>query len=154
LPSTPDFQEHRTYVTPPLDKKGLYVILASAREDFAAGLNRVVGVNFLLTDLVLVTRADGGKVQVTALGGESGKPVAGTELILYRYDWQRRHYSAETQRTDAAGEYTLARADHHGSYFLVGRHGDDLTIAGDNLYFQAPAGERAASGALVYTDRS
>ena len=35
LPATPDFRDHRTHVTPPLERPGLYVIVASAREDFA-----------------------------------------------------------------------------------------------------------------------
>ena len=35
LPATPDYREHRTYVTPPLATPGAYVIVASSRPDFA-----------------------------------------------------------------------------------------------------------------------
>jgi len=34
LPATADYKPHRTFVTPPLEAPGLYVVVASAREDF------------------------------------------------------------------------------------------------------------------------
>jgi hypothetical protein len=154
LPATPDFQQHRTWITPPLDKKGLYVIVASVQPDFREKMNRLQGVNFLLSDLVLVHRSDAsGAAQVTAVSGESGKPIAGAEVFLYRYDYQRRHHVAESVKTDASGQHTFAVTGHSGSYFLVGRNGADLAVSGDSLYFNQPYREPKARGALIFTDR-
>ena len=54
LPATPDFKDHRTYVTPPLKTHGLWVVAASRREDFGESGNQVTGVNIIVTDLHLV----------------------------------------------------------------------------------------------------
>ncbi|HUK13506.1 MAG TPA: hypothetical protein VLW17_09405, partial [Thermoanaerobaculaceae bacterium] len=91
LPPTPDYRPHRTFVTPPPLRRGMYVIAASAREDFAAGDNRLESVAMLVGDLVLVTRQDEGEIEARVVSGETGAPVAGATVDLYRYDWQRGH---------------------------------------------------------------
>ena len=56
LPPTPDFRRHRTYVIPPLARPGLYIVVASARADFAEDHNRRSAVNLIVGDLVLISR--------------------------------------------------------------------------------------------------
>ena len=57
LPATPDFRQHRTFATILAERNGLYVVVASARGDFAEAGNRRTAVDVVVTDLVLVSRS-------------------------------------------------------------------------------------------------
>ena len=111
LPETPDFRSHRTFVTPPLERPGLHVIVASAREDFARGENRLQAVDLVVSDLVLVTRQEGGGDEVAVVSGATGAPVAGAEVTLYRADWQKGHERVATLETPARGAVTFRHTE-------------------------------------------
>jgi alpha-2-macroglobulin len=156
LPPTPDFRPHTTYVTPPMTAPGLYVVVASARQDFRPDGNHLEAVNLLLGDLVLLTRQqqDGG-YEATVRSGASGAAVAGAEVTLYRYDWRRGHRQVGSWTTGADGRAAIAvpQPSNEG-YFLLARHGEDLALDASYLRFVAPSPPREATAALVYTDRS
>lgn len=159
LPPTPDYETHTTYVVPPLSRPGLYVIAASSARDFSAAAlsGRSMAVNFLLTDLVLLTRrdADGGAA-VTVVSGATGAPVAGAEVSLYRYDWQQGHRVVAKAATGAAGEtsFSPVRSRADAPHFLLARLGDDLAVDPDGLWLSPRERERDRTAALVFTDRS
>ena len=77
LPPTPNYRRHRTYVTPPLARPGLYTIVASVRADFAEDHNRRSAVNLIVGDLVLISEGEGGGYEVTVRSGRTGRAVAG-----------------------------------------------------------------------------
>ena len=85
LPATTDYRSHATYVTPPMKEPGLYIVAASGAPSFGGRDFPLVAANFILSDLVLVTRAitasagDPNALEVQALSGETGKPLAGVE---------------------------------------------------------------------------
>jgi len=54
LPATPDYRPHRTFVVPPLTRKGLYLVAASAATPFGGKDFPVSAASFLVSDLVLV----------------------------------------------------------------------------------------------------
>ncbi len=156
LPATPDYELHRTFVTPPLPDPGFYLVLASPRADFAATDNSVVGVGFLRSDLVLVSQPmeAGTGVEVRVLSGATGRPLGGAEVSLWRYDWQTGHRKVETRKTGADGFARLADAETGGSHFLLARLGREagFDLSGMSFYQRSREGMRTAS--LVYTDRS
>lgn len=154
LPPTPDFRDHRTYVTPPLERSGLYVVVASTREDFAEPRNRLAAVNLLLGDLVLLAQPVDGGFDVRALSGRTGRPAAGAEVELWRFDWGKGHRRVRAATADADGRAELRWQAEGSPHFLVARHAGELTVDPSYLYPQrhTPPGDRRA--ALVYTDRS
>jgi uncharacterized protein YfaS (alpha-2-macroglobulin family) len=157
LPATPDFQSHRTYVTPPPSvKNGWYVIAASVRDDFREAHNRVFAVNFIATDLVIVTRPDAsGGEEARVVSGATGKPIAGAEVDLYRYDWQHHHTRVDSKRSDDNGLVSFAPSYDGGhSYFLLARKGDAIAVDLNYLYFSRPGTPSTTLASLVYTDRS
>src|SRR4029079_14531187 len=98
---------------------GLWVIAASARQDFAREGNGLLAANVVLGDLVLLTRPDRGGAEVTAVSGGTGAPVAGTEIWLYRYDWQKGHRRVETRTTGADGAVRFESGwDRQGAQIL------------------------------------
>ncbi|RPI98124.1 MAG: hypothetical protein EHM31_12285, partial [Candidatus Aminicenantes bacterium] len=61
LAKTSDFRDHRTYANlPETLSPGLYLVAASALEDFAGTGNKTIGLSVVVGDLVLVKREGGG----------------------------------------------------------------------------------------------
>ncbi|HEY1252964.1 MAG TPA: alpha-2-macroglobulin family protein [Thermoanaerobaculia bacterium] len=157
LPATPDFLMHRTFVTPPLAAPGVYVVIASFREDFAETRNRLNSVTMVVGDLVLLTRPESSAVEARVVTGD-GRPVEGADVWLYAYDWGqgRRHHRVEGKRSDASGlarfAYTAGRTEQ--SFFLVARRGKDYALDPSYLSLGVPRENGEETAALVYTDRS
>ena len=156
LPTTPDFRSHVTYVTPPLEQPGLYVVVASAREDFSKERNRRMAVNLLVTEMVLVSRHDGDALEVIVLSGTDGERQPGAEVALFRFDYKRGHRKIASRTTDDAGSTTFRlRRPRSDGHFLVARQAEDYALDARRLWFgeRQPPPETSTS-ALVYTDRS
>ena len=156
LPPTPDFEVHRTFVTPPMREPGFYVVLASARKDFGESDNVVVGTNLFLSDLVLVVRPESetGAVSARVLSGAAGTPVAGAEVALWRFDWREGHRRAEVKTSDADGAVTFAARDGGNTYHLLAKKGPHVTFDGQQVGFYRPGTPGRRTASLVYTDRS
>ena len=107
LPATPDFRDHRTFVTPPMTAPGLYVVVASAKPEFHATGNRRSSVNLIVGDLVLLAQRLDDGIAVRVVSGSSGRPVAGAAVELSKFDWNSGHEREQKETTDAAGEATL-----------------------------------------------
>ncbi len=160
LPATPDFETHRTFVTPPLSRTGYYVILASANKGFTKQLNQLKSVNVILTDLVLLVRHqyNARDIEVQVLSGKTGQAITGAEVDLYRYDWRQGHRRVSTLTTGPNGVARLQAPrdaeNAYNSYFLVARYSGDATINTNGVGFYSHEQSRPSSHCLVYTDRS
>ncbi len=155
LPATPDYRNHATYVTPPLQGPGGYVVVASARGDFRFEANQMVGLNMVIGDLVMVTRRIEGGWEVTARSGGSGLAVADAEISLYQADWRRGHVLQDRKTTGIDGRVRFTSfAGQHDRYFLFGRWRDNVAVDQSFLYGFTDSGRSLGSGAFVYTDRS
>jgi uncharacterized protein YfaS (alpha-2-macroglobulin family) len=157
LPATPDFLSHQTYVTPPLTRRGLHAIVASEGKDFATTRNRMVGVSFLATDLVLVDRATGaGEIEAQVLDGASGAPVPGVDVSLYsRGPRAARPTRRTVRKTDADGRVRFAgKLGARDDHFLVAKRGQDWAFDSDGMYLGPLAEPGEQTETLVYTDRS
>jgi hypothetical protein len=155
LPPTPDYREHRTFVTPPLERRGLWVIVASARSDFRPEANKLAAVNLMVSDLVLVSRPMHQAREVTVRSGARGEALGEVEVELWRFDWRQGHRLVDrgTSRTDGRVRFEQG-GDRHGSHFLLARHQGDIAL--DRTFFSFPKFQDppTRSGALVFTDRS
>ena len=166
LAETSDYRDHHTYANLPESlAPGLYLVAASAREDFSDAGNKLVGVAVVVGDLVLVKRAGGGTARVgtadvaggeeiLALSGATGRPLAEVTVDLYAFDWRKGHTKIESKKTDASGRVWFAPSARSGSYFLLARKGRDIAFDADYLYLQGQTGPRETRNTLIYTDRS
>jgi len=153
LPATPDYRLHKTFVIPPIERVGFYVIAASAREDFSRHDNQILAVNMVIGDLVMVTRQEQNKVEVNVLSGENGRPVPGVKVYLYKHDWNTKHHPVSVKTTGRAGTVDFRRSDSQ-SYFLLARKGKQLAIDPSYLYLYGYNKPRPVRSCLIYTDRS
>jgi alpha-2-macroglobulin len=148
LPATPDFDFHATWIVPPIDRPGGYLLVASSREDFA-GAEGLAAVRIILTDLVLVSRAvGGGKVEVLALSGATGEPLPGAEVRLYEIGGDR---ILGAGATGADGSLRFPLAPDQG-YRVLGRSGGGPARLG-TLGRSGPDRPEPVS-TLLYTDRA
>ena len=161
LAKASDYRDHQTYADLPATlAPGLYLVAASAREDFGGGANKMVGLSVVVGDLVLVKREGGGPTagaggeEVIAVSGATGRPLAGVTVDLYAFDWRKGHTKVGSKTTDAGGRVWFAPTARGGSYFLLARKGRDIAFDPDYLYLQTRTEPREERSALVYTDRS
>ena len=151
LPATPDYRLHSTFVVPRVGGPGLYLITASGEN------GPLVAASFFQSDLVLVSRTLSGlPLEVQTVSGASGKPLADTDVTLWRGSWNpQKIEKTAAVRTDASGFAHIAAPDDKQWYsrFLVARRGPHFALA-RNIWFSgtAPAPPEAAS--LLFTDRS
>lgn len=155
LPATPDFRSHRTFVTPDTDEPGLYLIVASARRDFAERRNRQSAVVLLIGDLVLICRKDPEELEVVARSGRNGERLPGAQIFLYHFDYRRGHRRVAGAITDADGEVRFERRPgRRERYFVMARLGEDVALDPQALSFLQEPKPAAHTSALIYTDRS
>jgi len=152
LPATPDYLQHDTYVTPPLERPSLYLVVASARRDFAAAANQRTALPLVVSDLVLV-RKDFAAPALTVRSGSAGEALAGVDVSLYRYDWQKGHAKVGTSVTDAVGDARFKDAARNQHYFAIARRGAEVALL-QSFYVGEPSPPQQDDRALVYTDRS
>ena len=153
LPPTPDFAIHTTYVVPPVQRRGAYLVVASARADFAKERNRRAAAALFLGDLVVQSQLSGDAFEIAALSGEDGHPVSGAEVRLYSGLWNGGQL-LRTETTGADGRLRLAINPQEYGYFVLARRGEDFALL-DSLSAWSPSSQEDDDGAtLVYTDRA
>ncbi len=155
LPATPDFRSHNTFSVPDLDQAGAYLVVASMRADFEEAGNLRVADNFILSDLVLVTRTIPGGYEVTARSGASGRALEGADISLYRYDYRKGHREMERQRSGDDGRVTFKHARwQREQYFVFAKRHADLALDTTRLHLSHEGSRGVSSSAMIYTDRS
>ena len=176
LPETTDLRPHRTFVTPPVDDIGLYLIIASRRLDFERRGNHMSAVVLNVSDLVvrLVNPSGMGNPEdagwtVHARSGADGEPVSGARIAVYRQDWQQGHRLAFETSTDEQGQAFVRAADlrgsergargRHQSHFIVASTGsgdslDQVHVPGSLFSHHRPSTPDRELRHLTYTDRS
>jgi alpha-2-macroglobulin len=156
LPNPGDYQLHKTFVVPPLPGPGLYVVLASARPDFAdADGNVVLGVNVIASDYVLLAQDDReANVDVLCVRGDVGAPVAGAEVSLLSLDWHKGHRVVARAKTDASGQASFPRQSSNSRCLVLGRCDGQWVVDPSQLYLYRQPEPDSRTQALIYTDRS
>lgn len=155
LPPTPDYRTHRTYLTPPLQAPGVFLLVASARRDFKPEGNQLIGLNLILSDLVLLTRRDEKGYEVTVRSGRSGQALAGVEVDIYRFDWRAGHQRLATATTDNEGRVRFdASGWDRNPRFLLARRGAEVALDATYLHQNREPQPAEQTSALIYTDRS
>ena len=138
-----------------MSEPGAYLVLASMRADFVDSNNVLIAENFLLSDLVLLTRKVSGGYEVTVRSGDSGRAVKGVDVSLYRFDYKRGHQEMERKRTGDDGRVDFDQARwKNDQFFIMARRIEELALDGNRLSLRQESDRGVSSSALLYTDRS
>ncbi len=155
LPATPDYQLHRTFVTPPIDRPGSYLLVASVREDFGDEENQISSVPLILGGLVVLARDphDGKGLEAIVLDGERGEPLSGAAVTLYKFvTWEDRE-PAGSATTDRQGRVRFGLGEANGQVLIARKDGK---VGFLQTYFREQEEKTDEDGVsvLVFTDRS
>jgi len=163
LPATTDYRSHATYVTPPMKEPGLYIVAASGAAAFGGRDFPLVAANFILSDLVLVTRAirvgagDPNAFEVQALSGDTGKPLSGVETVVFRSLWNPERIermASETTNAKGLALFESPQARSGGGIFVFARRGRDLALDMSVSSSYGASQPPKTSSSLLFTDRS
>src|SRR6266542_2878238 len=163
LPATTDYRLHATYVTPPMKEPGLYIVAASGAPVFGGRDFPLVAANFILSDLVLVTRAirvgagDPNAFEVEALSGDTGKPLSGVETVVFRSLWNPERIermASETTNAKGLALFESPQARSGGGIFVFARRGRDLALDMSVSSSYGASQPPKTSSSLLFTDRS
>ena len=171
LPATPDFQQHRTYVVPPLKttKPGAWMIAVSGKADFTESTNTLQTALYVVSDLVILKRSEaqsatnskGGRNGVSAVivSGATGVPLEGVKVDLYRYDWNKGHSLTQSVTTKPNGEASFRVTEFSdGGFFMIASRdtlrGPEVSPDPDSLYLYNTGRPIKRQKQLIYTDRA
>lgn len=162
-----DYQLHKTYVTPPIDKYGFYVIAAGYKPEFELSKdsdgnynvpkgNRIIASSMLFSPYVVVTNPRDNGWEVFVYEGSSGKPVEGAEVALYKFQYDTAPSRAQVQSSDNRGYvYFPSRDNDYLSYYVIVKKDNDFAYDPNSLYFGRSSTNREPQrGCFIYTDRS
>ncbi|TSC31642.1 alpha-2-macroglobulin [Corallococcus sp. Z5C101001] len=157
LPATPDFQMHRSFVTPPPLAPGVYVIVMSLREDFQQKNNRLISLPMSVSPWAVVTRKAGAsEAELRVLDGATGAGAPNVEVRMVTLDHVSRRFSLYGSRSDANGDVRVETRTHdsfENLLILVGR-GKNLMVYPGSLFLSPSYPSGPQEQTLVYTDRA
>ncbi|MEM7050913.1 MAG: MG2 domain-containing protein [Acidobacteriota bacterium] len=153
LEETVDFRLHAADIVPPLEAPGVYMIVASAAEDFGEEGNLRSAVYLTVGEPVLVSRLVEGQLEVEVRSGHDGRSLSGVRVDLYRHDWRSTPRRVSQKISDARGRLRFrTSADHH--QFLVARRGDEVAFDANALVYYGGEENEVRPATLVTTDRA
>lgn len=156
LPSTPDYRTHRTLVEPEVPHAGLWLIGASAREDFRDGSNQIVAQAAMFGDPVLLVsrQQDEHTWTVTVRSGSKGTLIEGAEVSLVRLDWRSGHRVVRTERTSRSGSVQFDASSWDHQHLVYAKVGTEIAVDFQQLHRVWVQGQGFDVGTLLYTDRA
>ncbi len=156
-----DYQLHNTEIVLPALKFGMYVILASPKNNFSIDRNAVAYANFAVTNLAYTQRPnDNGTTNVMVTHRETGKPLKGVKatVIVKEYNYTSGKYETkrmESYVTSEKGMFVVANKKSNRSFFLELKDGNDTYNSGNQLYqYRNDYKPEAATYTHFYTDRA
>jgi len=158
LPPTADYQERVEELPPPTDlKPGFYFLLASFDPAFGEADNQVHYTDFWVSNLALVVRSrwDDAQTQGFVLEANSGEPLAGAEVQLWRRDNRAGTWdTGPTVRTDKNGLFSIIEHASQSYALLATHEGQQLSTGND--YYGRDRARRSDPfrRTIFFTDRS
>jgi uncharacterized protein YfaS (alpha-2-macroglobulin family) len=156
LPPTSDFKEQTKQLSAPTSlKPGFYIVLASPDSAFD-DLGREVSVATVwVSDLALVlqTRTDRGDQGGFVLRANSGEPVAGAVVRLWRRDHVGWLAAIAPTTTDANGQFRFP-TDNQIMVVLAEHEGQAVSSAHEIYSFGRASERRFGARTVFFTDRA
>ena len=156
LPATSDFKEKTAVLEAPNTlKPGFYFIVASHDPRFGEKQNIVSLAPVWVSDLALVTRTRFGQFEGFVLAANSGEPIEGAEVSVWRLDQNGERIAEPTLRTDTNGFFKVRPTPNRGYLFYARFKGHEIASANDLWSYQTPAeSEQPVARTVFFADRA
>jgi Bacterial Alpha-2-macroglobulin MG10 domain/Alpha-2-macroglobulin family/MG2 domain len=157
FPPTTDYRQKTVPTRAPSQlKPGFYFIAASVNPDFSETDNVVSMAPVWVSQLSLVTRSREGRLEGFVLQANSGEPIVGAGIDIWRLDQGGGRIGEPSLVTDHDGFFSFQPEKNHG-YLLRARYQDQaLATAGDLWAYDWMAAHtpRPAARTVFFTDRA
>jgi hypothetical protein len=159
LPRTTDYLPRTEKLPAPAKlSPGFYAILASHEPGFGNDKNQLSVTTVWVSDLALITqsRGAGRPNRGFVLMADSGEPVAGADVRVWRRDHRRgEHVLAATVRSDANGQFDLPKGDQQQQLILLAEHhGQAVSTHRIVATYDLPRARPAITRTVLFTDRA
>lgn len=158
LAPTKDYLEHTAFVKLPLKKEGAYIVVASTTKDFSESKDsQIKSIHLFITDIVMQRwMLSNGKIEVRAVSGTTGLPIAGVEISNWSRDedqpWGKPAVKRDSETTGADGTVAFSRTRNINSYFQVAQKGNHFAHLGATWVNDREP--KDISNVLIFTDRN
>ncbi|HWW00151.1 MAG TPA: alpha-2-macroglobulin family protein [Candidatus Acidoferrum sp.] len=156
LPATADYKQ-KTYrlAAPDKLKAGFYFIAASHEPKFGETENMVSMTTVWVSDLSLVTRSFEGKIEGFVLEADSGEPIEGAGISVWRLDNEGNRVADPGLTTDKEGFFSMKPSQNRSYLFRARHNGRELATTGDVWGYYGNAGRtRPQAQTVFFTDRA
>ncbi len=156
LAPTTDYKRREALIDVPALEPGFYRLLASHDPKFAwGGGNKIQSAAVWVTELGFVITSRTGSIQGFSVLNASGRPVAGTSIDLYRWDYnQDALVKLASAVTDAQGAFDLGSVDVSYNSLIVGRTPQGAELAESNIPRSYAYRQEPSQRTVFFTDRS
>ncbi|MBP8961731.1 MAG: hypothetical protein KBG39_02180 [Opitutaceae bacterium] len=156
LPATPDFKERTEKLAAPATlKPGFYVVFASANAEFSEASNRVSVATVWVSDLALVLRErhDSEKLSGFVLRAQSGEPVDGATVRVWKQNRRDDFKPTTPLTTDADGRFELPAGESR--VVLMAEYNGQAIANSEAAYVNGPSpAARTETRTVFFTDRA
>ncbi|MEQ1827108.1 MAG: MG2 domain-containing protein, partial [Pirellula sp.] len=158
LPATDDYREASHDVpAPTILKPGYYMVLASARADFADANNAVSAHEIWVTNLALVVRQSYGTASLDGfvLNAKTGEPIANARIRSFsRNDRTRNMDEGKEIKTNADGFFSL-KGPNRNVMLHASHNGNEISTASEHSIFLQPNDRSAVQVQhVLFSDRA
>jgi len=157
LPATEDFREATFDVPAPNTlKPGYYMIIASARQDFADVDNSVSASEVWVTNLALIVRQSWGqpKLDGFVLNAKSGEPIANAKVRSFSRDNRtRKMIEGPPVLTNADGMFSFA-SNSRDLFLLASSAGNEIASHSEHSIVLQPPNPEVQVQHVLFTDRA
>jgi uncharacterized protein YfaS (alpha-2-macroglobulin family) len=157
LPPTTDYRNASHDVSPPKGLKlGYYIVLVSTRQDFSDTENIVSATEVWVTNLALVIRQSSrqGKLEGFVLNAESGEPISGAKVRVFRREENNRKLVEGTSvTTNANGLFTVTE-NGRGIFLLASHAANEIASMSEHFVQSYPNPSADRTKFVFFTDRS
>lgn len=155
LKPTVDYKTRRALIELPALKPGYYRLLASYDPGFAQKGNKIQASAFWVSALGVVEGSAGASPEGLIVKADSGQPVAGAEVTVYEWDYNKSALlRTAAARSDAQGAVALNIADSYRSRVYHVQAPDGAELAETQMERGRESGERPSTRTVFFTDRA
>jgi uncharacterized protein YfaS (alpha-2-macroglobulin family) len=161
LPDAKDFQNHIAEFKLPALEKGLYFVFVSNDSSFKNKI--IVSSKIWISDLSYVLKADGnaGSANMFVLNRESGKPISGVEVRVFKRKYNNRKRESEFEQigkliSDKEGNCVIKNFDndHSGSLTFKLVKDDDVLYSSSHLNIYGNNNDQPVIKTWFFADRA
>ena len=155
LHPTKDYRSHKTYLTPPVNQHGFWLIAASLDPDFSLTKNRnlIASTSINITRFIADSNSTSDTLSIKLHNGESGQLASNINLELWGGDYNKPKTLLSKTISSKNGMAKFSISNNKSYTILAEKAKDFMLLSNVNASYMGTP-ETKVSNSLLFTDRS